>query len=154
MRTRSNERVLDGFRWGSKESGPLGRFDRFGRSSVALAIALFIATGCSASVRMRPTVAGYAVYPVDNVPAALDAYPHFLYEDRYAYLIDGQWYYPTTDGWVIFLEEPRTLAQYRSRVQSAPPAVRQPDVYYGYPPPQRPPPPTPPQELRREYRPQ
>lgn len=103
---------------------------------------------------MRPTVAGYAVLPVDNVPVAIDGYPHILYQDRYAYLVEGQWYYPTSDGWVIFLEEPRTLAQYRSRVQSAPPATRPPDVYYGYPPPAPPPPPTRPEELRREYRPE
>lgn len=148
MRTRSNERTSDGFRWGSKE------LPRLGRWGITLVVVLFAATGCSASVRMRPTVSGYAVLPVDQVPVAIGGYPHVLYRDRYAYLVEGQWYYPTSDGWVIFLEEPAPLMQYRSRVQSAPPATRPPDVYYGYPPPPPPPPPSQPEELRREYRPE
>ena len=115
-----------------------------------------ITTGCSASLGLRPTVGGYAVTATDSVPVAIDGYPRALYRDRYAYLVDGRWYYPTNNGWVVFLEEPTPLEQYRMRVQMAPPATRSPDVYYGYPPDQ-PPPPRPrsrPQELQREYRPE
>lgn len=90
--------------------------------------------------------------PVDAVPMAIEAYPRAYYRDRYAYLVDGTWYYPTQDGWVMFLEEPRPLVEYRTRVQMAPPAARPPDVYYGYPPP--PQQPTQPRELHREYRPE
>jgi hypothetical protein len=111
-------------------------------------------------IGIRPTVAGYAVEPVDAVPVAVDGYPRMIYNDQYAYLVGGRWYYPTNDGWVVFVDEPRPLAQYRSRWQSAPPATRAPDVYYGYPPeprqrqPARPPPRARPQELQREYRPE
>ncbi len=134
------------------------RMPRFWRLWAILAISILTATGCSASVRVRPTVAGYAVAPIDTVPVAIGGYPRTIYRDQYAYLVDGRWYYPTNDGWVVFLEEPQPLEQYRLRVQSAPPATRSPDVYYGYPPdqrqPARPPPPTRPQELQREYRPE
>ena len=129
------------------------RTNRSWRLWITLAILSFVmATGCAASVRLRPSVLGYSVAPVNDVPVAIEGYPRYLYHDRYAYLVDGQWYYPTPDGWVVFLEEPAPLAQYRSRVQTAPPATRPPDVYYGYPPP--PPQPTPPREIQREYRPQ
>ena len=119
--------------------------------TLVISIVAIGASACSASVGLRPTVAGYAVTPVGTAPVALDGYPRYLYRGHYAYLVDGQWYYPTPDGWVVFQEEPRPLFEYRNRVQSAPPATRAPDVYYGYPPPQQP---TPPRELQREYRPQ
>lgn len=143
MRIRSNDNTRDGF--------ATDRSRRAWLFWVLLVISMAAMTGCSASVRMRPNIGGYAVAPVSSVPVAIEAYPHVQYVDRYAYLIDGRWYYPTYDGWVVFLEEPRELAEYRSRIQAAPPATRPPDVYYGYPPP---PPPTPPRELHREYRPE
>lgn len=122
------------------------------RRGATAGLLLFVMTGCSASWRMQPTVAGYAVTPVDDVPiAVMEGYPRTLYQGRYAYLIDGQWYYPTNDGWVVFLDVPMPLAEYRARLQSAPPATRAPDVYYGYPPTPRQP--TPPREIQREYRP-
>jgi len=157
VRTRSNDDIPDGF--------PCARRDESNRCRwVVMAIFIFAATGCSGMLGVRPSVAGYAVAPVNTMPVALDGYPRYYYNNRYTYLIDGQWYYPTNDGWVVFMEEPRTLSQYRTRLQTAPPATRAPDVYYSYPPPpsyspQQPYPPqprqlTPPQELRREYRPQ
>ncbi|HRI69676.1 MAG TPA: hypothetical protein PK156_35850 [Polyangium sp.] len=147
MRTRSKSDSRDGRGFLHQQK------NRAWRRWIALAIAIVAlgASGCSASLGFRPTVAGYAVAPVDTVPVAIDGYPHYPYRGRYAYLVDGQWYYPTPDGWVVFLEEPRPLLDYRHQVQSAPPANRPPDVYYGYPPPQQP---TPPRELNREYRPQ
>ncbi len=155
MRTRINDDTQDGF-----SSGERRRKRFWPLWMMLLAILIIIATGCSASLGLRPTVAGYAVAPAATMPGVIDNYPRMFYQDRYAYLIDGQWYYPTSDGWVVFLEEPRPLVQYRARLQTAPPARRQPDVYYGHPSeqpqPRRLPPrqPTPPQELRREYRPE
>jgi hypothetical protein len=142
VRTSCNDNTPDGF---TKE-----RHNRSWFFWVVLAISMVAATGCSASVRVRPNIAGYAVAPVGAPPIAIEGYPRYFYGDRYAYLVDGQWYYPTPDGWVVFLDVPPVLTEYRLRVQSAPPAARPPDVYYGYPPP----PPTPPRELKREYRPE
>lgn len=150
MRTRSND-TPDGF---SLRPRRPRQMNRSWQLWLTLILAIFAMTACSASVGLRPSVAGYAVAPVNNVPGSIQAYPRYYYRDRYAYLVDGQWYYPTNDGWVVFLDVPAPLAQYRAQVQSAPPAARPPDVYYGYPPPvQQPPPPTPPQELDRQYRP-
>ncbi len=122
---------------------------------ILVALSVVGVTGCTATLRTMPNIGGYTVAAVDGVPYALDEYPRYYYGDRYAYLIDGSWYYPTNRGWVMFMEEPRPLAQYRMRLQTAPPATRRPDVQYGYPPPRptRPTQPTQPRELRREYRP-
>ena len=117
---------------------------------ILLALSVVGGTGCTATLRTTPNIGGYAVTPVDGMPYALEEYPRFYYGDRYAYLIDQSWYYPTNRGWVVFVEEPRPLLQYRMRLQTAPPGARPPDVQYGYPPPRR----TQPRELRREYRPQ
>jgi hypothetical protein len=142
---RSNEVARDGRRHGMKNT--IGRGALFG-----LSFAVLFSVGCTATLTAgTPTVAGYAVTSADAVPVGIDRYPRTYYQGEYAYLVDGLWYYPTATGWVIFQEEPRELAQYRARVQTAPAAKRPPDVQYGYP---RPPPPRPtqPRELHREYR--
>ncbi len=111
---------------------------------------LMLAMGCSATLSTgRPTVDGHAVAYADAVPVSIDAYPGVEYRGRLAYLIDGRWYWPTDAGWVVFLDEPRELAMYRTRIQTAPRAVPPPAVEYGYPGVR----PTKPQEIHREYRP-
>lgn len=152
MRIRCNDDTLGRFRFIQQ---PSRQNKSHWRMWLTLCFALFVASGCSASVRVQPSVAGYAVAPASQMPLTMDGYPRYFFRGRYAYLIDGQWYYPTNDGWVVFLDVPAPLFDYQTRVQSAPPARRAPDVYYGYPPPQPPPrQPTPPRELQREYRPQ
>jgi len=94
-------------------------------------------------------VGGYDVVYAEAVPVSIDAYPAVEYRGRLAYLVDGRWYWPTDNGWVVFVEEPPELGTYRTRVQTAPRAVPPPAVEYGYPGVR----PTKPREIHREYRP-
>src|SRR5690606_17698719 len=56
---------------------------------------------------------GYPVVTVDTVPAYVYDYPRVAYRGRYAYLVQGRWYYPSSRGWVVFRDEPRELRRYR-----------------------------------------
>ncbi|MDI3284965.1 hypothetical protein [Polyangium sp. 15x6] len=106
--------------------------------------------GCTATLSAGPpNVGGYDVAYANAVPVDVDTYPAVPYRDRLAYLVEGRWYWPTDNGWVVFLEEPPELANYRTNVQTAPRAVPPPAVEYGYPPVR----PTKPREIHREYRP-
>ncbi len=144
MRIRSNEVARDGRRPAGKKNA------RFLGALFAVSVVAAFSLGCSATVTAGvPTVAGHQVAAVDAVPAGLEAHPRAFYRGEYAYLINGQWYYPTASGWVVFLDEPRELASVRMHIETAP-GRRAPAVEYGYPTVR---PVTPPREIHREYRP-
>ncbi|MDI1430816.1 hypothetical protein [Polyangium sorediatum] len=125
--------------------------DGSGAWLLAPVIALsMLAAGCTATLSAgTPNVGGYDVAYAEAVPVDVNMYPAVAYRGRLAYLVEGRWYWPTDNGWVVFVEEPPELASYRTNVQTAPRAVPPPAVEYGYPPVR----PTKPREIHREYRP-
>jgi len=135
------------------QDGRYGQARRDG-SSAWLVLLVFafsmLAAGCTAMLSAGPpNVGGYAVAYTDAVPIDVNMYPAVEYQGRLAYLVEGRWYWPTDNGWVMFVEEPPELGMYRTNVQTAPRAVPPPAVEYGYPPVR----PTKPREIHREYRP-
>jgi hypothetical protein len=128
----------------------LGRSVALGAFAGALALALGI-SGCAATADVGAGVVyDYPTYSATVVPADIYDYPRVYYGDGYAYLVDGQWYYQSPSGWVIFREEPPALAERRVYIyRRHPPRVRyyeQRPGYYEARPPRRRPPPPPPQE--------
>ncbi|MDC0748989.1 hypothetical protein [Polyangium mundeleinium] len=125
--------------------------DGSGAWLLAPVIALsMLAAGCVATLSAgTPNVGGYDVAYAEAVPVDVNMYPAVEYRGRLAYLVEGRWYWPTDNGWVVFVEEPPELTRYRTNVQTAPRAVPPPAVEYGYPPVR----PTKPREIHREYRP-
>lgn len=79
---------------------------------------------------------GYDAMPAEIVPPAIEAYPHTYYRGSYAYLVGNHWYYPTQRGWMVFRQEPRELARYRTRIAPAAPMRPHalPPPGYAYPP--------------------
>ena len=71
-------------------------------------------TACAGTTRAQSTlVYDYPAVYVEDVPADTVYQPRVYYRGRYAYLVDGRWYYPADRGWVVFREEPRELQRYR-----------------------------------------
>jgi hypothetical protein len=74
------------------------------------------AAGCEATFSPGPLSAswdadvGWYVEP----PPDITRRPHIWFEGRWVYLVDGSWYEPTPQGWVILREEPRELGRYRT----------------------------------------
>ena len=82
---------------------------------LVLAASALFGLGVGCTVQTRPAVVdGYAVVGANTVPPDIYAYPHVWYHDRYAYLVDGRWYYPNEGGWVVFNEEPQPLYHWRT----------------------------------------
>jgi hypothetical protein len=78
-------------------------------------LASALGTGCAGTTRAQGTVVfGYRAVYVETVPAYAVYQPRVYYRGRYAYLVDGRWYYPGDRGWVVFREEPRELRRYRA----------------------------------------
>ena len=78
-------------------------------------LASALGTGCAGTTRAQGTVVfGYRAVYVETVPAYAVYQPRVYYRGRYAYLVDGRWYYPGDRGWVVFREEPRELQRYRA----------------------------------------
>ncbi len=46
---------------------------------------------------------------VRDVPADMAFYPHVYYGADDAYLVEGRWFRPAADGWVVFTDEPLEL---------------------------------------------
>lgn len=113
-------------------SGPLAR----GNSGIfvaftALAGLTALATsGCEATFTPGPLTAtwdtGAEVYV--EPPGDLSAYPHVWYDGRWVYLVQGAWYAPTTQGWIILRDEPRELGRYRTYYEPGPPRRYQPTL--------------------------
>jgi hypothetical protein len=100
------------------------------------------ATACEATITPATgVVAGGAIVTrVTNVPADIYAYPHVVFGGSYVYLVNGYWYRPTAQGWVVFRREPAELAQARVRIYASPRAVPPRGPQFGYPAPAPPPP--------------
>jgi hypothetical protein len=78
-------------------------------------------------------VSGYPVVRARLVPVELNTYPRVYYRGAYAYLVDGTWYYPTDEGWVIFETEPPELQRYRLTYRRATPRYVPPEPEYSFP---------------------
>jgi hypothetical protein len=78
--------------------------------------------GCEATFSPGPLTATWDTGGYWSVEAPDDvyAYPHVWYEDRWVYLVNGAWYAPTSQGWVILRDEPRELGRYRSYYEPGP----------------------------------
>ncbi|MFT3770893.1 MAG: hypothetical protein QM820_36200 [Minicystis sp.] len=106
---------------------------RVGLALLASAAALATA-GCEATLHPSgPFAVTYAdgnlLVRAEVVPPNIWAYPHVRYGRTFVYLVDGVWYYPSPDGWMIFRREPVELS--RERTQMGQGRYRAP--YYGYP---------------------
>jgi hypothetical protein len=106
---------------------------RAGVAAIAAASALG-AAGCEATFHAtEPFAVGYEqeglLVRAQVVPSNIWAYPHVYYGGTYAYLVDGVWYYPTPNGWMVFRREPVELS--RERTQLGQGRFRMP--YHGYP---------------------
>lgn len=86
-------------------------------STVSLLGLALAAGGCYATAGAY-TEAEYV--DVEVVPAHVDLYPHYYYEGRTVYLVDGRWYYRRGPRWVYYREEPRALYRHRVHVERAP----------------------------------
>jgi hypothetical protein len=53
-----------------------------------------------------------------QVPRDVLFYAHVLYGGETAYLVEGRWYRPGVDGWVVFDEEPLELQMLRQALES------------------------------------
>jgi hypothetical protein len=81
----------------------------------SIALATLGIGACAGTQAEATLVYDYPAVYVDSVPAHALYQPRVYYHGRYAYLVDGRWYYPTHRGWVVFREEPRELQRYRVR---------------------------------------
>lgn len=55
-----------------------------------------------------------------DLPHDVLFYPHVLYGGDAAYLVDGRWYRPGVDGWVVYTEEPLELEVMRRSLEPQP----------------------------------
>jgi hypothetical protein len=107
---------------------PISRYDskrRIGQASPAMSLLLgavalggVALSGCAVRpARVEGTVVyKYPVVEAELVPVDVSRHPRVLFHDRYLYLIDGRWYYPTDKGWMILRDEPQELYGYRRRI--------------------------------------
>ncbi len=71
------------------------------------------ACGCGQSEAPRHV----RIEPATNLPSDVEFYGHVLYGGEAAYLVDGKWYRPGADGWVVFTEEPVELELLRKTLE-------------------------------------
>lgn len=100
---------------------------RWARSGAALAA--LAASGCEATFRPSEALSlafdeGELLVRADAPPREIWAYPRVYYGGTYVYLVDGVWYYPTPNGWMIFRREPTELSRERTRIYHDQPRVR------------------------------
>ena len=115
------------------------------RHKARLVGALLGAIVAACAAQPRPSIDGHAVSARDSVPVEIERYPRAQWHGRWAYLVKGEWWYPTDAGWVVFDEVPPELQSDRPWVMSAPPgtATAMQGPYGGGPPPIMGPPSTP-----------
>lgn len=100
-------------------------------TAAALGLGASLLTGCLATVGTEGyVVSGYPAVRAEAVPVEIAAYPRVYFRGTYAYLVDGQWYYPTNRGWVIFEEEPAELRRYRQTYRASPRYVPERELSY------------------------
>jgi hypothetical protein len=93
---------------------PRERGPRWAGMLLALALLALGSMGCTATVVSRPRVYGYVVADAGPMPANVATYDYVYYRGAPAYWVDGSWYYQSSGGWVVFVDEPRDL--YYTRV--------------------------------------
>ena len=78
--------------------------------------ALFGGTGCYATVQTRPGMVAYddgATVWVDDAPASIETYPCEYYAGTPMYLVDGRWYYRSSNRWAYYRTAPVELERRR-----------------------------------------
>jgi hypothetical protein len=78
-------------------------------------LSALVAAGCETTFTPGPLTASWQVGGTwyAEPPYEITSYPHVWYGDRWLYLVDGVWYAPTAEGWIILRDEPRELGRYR-----------------------------------------
>lgn len=101
-------------------------------AAAALAVGASLLMGCVGTVRPvgGVVVSGVSAVRAEMVPVEIAAYPRVYFRGTYAYLVDGRWFYPTNQGWVIFEEEPTELQQYRQTYRTSPRYVPERELSY------------------------
>jgi hypothetical protein len=71
----------------------------------------FATTSCDdvAAKRHSHTLGAVAADRASEVPTDIVFYPHVLFGGDDAYLVEGRWYRPATEGWRVFTSEPLEL---------------------------------------------
>ncbi len=113
----------------SKTIIPPSRLFARGKSGISVALTALAgltalgAAGCEATFSPAPLTTSWEVGAawVAVPPNDIARYPHVWYEDRWIYLVDGNWYAPTPRGWIILRDEPRELGRYREYYEPGPP---------------------------------
>jgi hypothetical protein len=92
--------------------------------------ALTALTACEATFTPGPLTATWDVGAEWYVepPPDISVYPHVWYDGRWVYLVQGSWYAPTAQGWIILRDEPRELGRYRTYYEPGPPRRYQPSL--------------------------
>lgn len=90
------------------QSRYLGRY-----VAAAVGSALVFASACHGSSERADVV----VEPTPAVPSDVVFYAHVLYGGDDAYLVDGRWYRPAANGWVVFTQEPLELQLVRQATE-------------------------------------
>lgn len=99
--------------------------------ALALAAGASLLMGCLGTVGAEGfVVSGYPAVRAEIVPVEIAAHPRVYFRGTYAYLVDGQWYYPTNRGWVVFEEEPPELRRYRQTYRASPRYVPERELSY------------------------
>ena len=83
-------------------------------AAVFAAAALALAVVCCAKGEAARHV---RADPATSVPSDIEFYGHVLYGGEDAYLVDGRWYRPGANGWVVFTEEPVELELLRKTLE-------------------------------------
>jgi hypothetical protein len=91
---------------------------RAGAASLAAVALALAAGGCN---RAQPT-RHVRTDRAQSVPSDIVFYAHVLYGGEDAYLVDGKWYRPAADGWVVFTEEPLELELLRRTLEPPTPS--------------------------------
>ena len=73
-----------------------------------------LAMGCTTGAYGEVAVEYPAVH-AEVVPSNIHYYPRTYYGGRTVYLVDGRWYYPHRNTWVVYRREPVELQRYRVR---------------------------------------
>lgn len=87
-------------------------------------------SGCEATFTPGPLAATWDTGAEAYVepPGDINVYPHVWYDGRWVYLVEGDWYAPTIQGWVILRDEPRELGRYRTYYEPGAPRRYQPTL--------------------------
>jgi hypothetical protein len=106
---------------------PASLSQRVMRPLLPLAAPLLVAAGLGAilggwACARREPPRHVWVERVTAVPRDVAFYPHVLYGGDDVYLVDGRWYRPGAEGWVVFTREPVELEMVRRAAE--PPRAR------------------------------